>query len=430
MDFIKNNYLKLLVPLIFVITYVGWYYELIYYIAYIYIVIMLINAFIIKNQTINMYIVFMIPPLLTDVLQSASMDEFEDLGRYVIYVVPVALAYIMFIVQTIIHRKNLKLDWVMIGFIVYFATMIPSFFNTLSMYNSLLETAIYLNAFMLYTYFRTQKEIGKEHFMIMSFLFALQATLQMFVIFYEGDILHMILHKQISIGWSVSNNIGQYIVFSIPFVIYLASQYKKYSYSLYFLAYVLTWALFMSGARASWVALVLIAPFMGYYIFKNTHRKRFIRDTIILVPLIALSVYFLYYNEILQAIWERILLKGIDDSSRIDLWIGSIEHFKQFPIFGSGILTTSEFAYPLTSYHNIIIDAATSTGIVGLLGTGFFCFAVIKQLRSNPSKYNFMFSLALLTFLVNALLDTAHLNPIILMFIFTSLGFIETKSES
>ncbi len=431
METFKKYYLFITIPIIFMITYLGWRHDLIYYIVIAYTVLFMFNSFVIKDSTMNLYLAFFIPPLLTNIVSGATMDDFdqESLTEYLIFAAPVLIIYSNFIINTIRNRKNIKLGFVLLGIIVYFASMIPSIIVTINPYNTYLMIGLYTNALILYFYFLSEKSIKKEHFFVMSILFALQASIQMLVVLYDGDIAHLILNKQITIGWSVSNNIGQYIVFALPFLAYFATKYKRVSYLFIILSIFFTIALLMTGARASFLALILITPGIFYLYIKNFSWKHDVRDFLIIVPPTAVVLYILNKQEVLSAIWERLISKALDSSSRIDIWINSINHFNDYKWFGSGLLTTSEFEYPLTSYHNMFIDSLTNSGIIGFVGTIGLLIALIVAINTNRTKFNFCIGLSLITIFANTMLDTVHLNPITLMLIFVTFSFIEEKED-
>lgn len=431
MRLLKQYYLYISIPILFCFTFWGWYNDQLYYVVITYTVLFMTNTWIIKDQTLNLYLAFFIPPLLTTIVSGATMDDFdeESLIEYLIYAVPLITIYTNFIISIIRHRKNIKLDFIMLGVLLYFITMIPAIFLTINPYNTYLMIGLYANATILFFYYLTA-EIKKDHFLIMMILFALQASVQMVLVLYQGDIAELVLHKQITIGWSVSNNIGQYIVFALPFVTYFATKYKNISFIFHIVSILLILSLLMTGARASFLSFVIILPFLIYMLIKNFSWKHDIRDFFLIVVPISLVLYKLHSDDVLNAIWERLISKALDSSSRIDIWINSLQHFKAYQWFGSGLLTTSDFEYPLTSYHNLFIDSLTNTGILGFIGTITFILCIIIQIGHTKNKYNFVIGLSLITFFINSLLDTVHLNPITLMIFFTSIAFIDRSNKT
>jgi O-antigen ligase len=430
MEFIRKYYLYFTIPIIFITTFLGWRYDLIYYIVIGYTVLFLVNLFIVKDSTMNLYLVFFIPPLLTKIVSGATMDDFdkESLMEYLVYAVPVIIIYSSFIIAIIRDRKRIKLDFVLLGIIIYFITMIPSVIVTINPYNTYLMIGLYVNSLLLFFYFLSQN-IKKEHFFIMSILFAIQASIQMVLVLYEGGIAELVLHKQITIGWSVSNNIGQYIVFALPFLAYFSVKFKRVSFLFHILSILLILSLLMTGARASFVGLLLVLPPMIYLYIKNFSWKHDIRDFLLIVPPIGIVLHTLYQHEVLQAIWERLITKALDSSSRFDIWLNSIQHFNDYKWFGSGLLTTSDFEYPLTSYHNMFIDSLTNSGVIGFVGTLALIISIIVAIHSNRTTFNFCIGLSLITVFANAMLDTVHLNPITLMLIFVTFSFIQPKKD-
>ncbi len=104
------------------------------------------------------------------------------------------------------------------------------------------------------------------------------------------------------------------------------------------------------------------------------------------------------------------------------MWLNFYYHFQDSPVFGTGILTSNEYVGIYTSYHNLVIDAVTNTGLVGLTGTLVFIYIIIKQ--TYHIKVNRIIGISMVTMFIASMLDTVHVNPITLILIFVTLSLL------
>jgi O-antigen ligase len=391
-----------------------------------FVVLFIFNVFYFKKDKYSLLLALLLPTLFNDIVDSAFMEDFQDLSRYYIFLIPIISFYGVMIYQTIVNRKKLTNKELLLAVAIYFITMLPSFMNTLNMYNSLLESIIYLNTIIIFLYFCSSAKIKKEDFFLVLILFALQGIMQMTSELLAGDTLHMIATKDIGVGWSKQNNLAQYAAFALPFVLFFASKYSKVcKYLYYFVAVLFVVSVFVTSARTTILSLIVIFIPMMSYLYKNTPKKELKRNGLILLSFVVVTLLILTLTGVTGTFINRMFDVGLDSTYRVAHWKLSVDHFKDFPLFGSGILTTSEYIYLLPSYHNVFVDALTNTGIIGFLGTVYLCYVLVKQLFSN--KQNFILGMSLLILLIASLLDTAHLNPITLMMMFISFKFIEPK---
>ncbi len=428
MNFVKKYQDSIIYSTLMVLAFLSWTFNLSLIVFSLFCILFIVNVFYFKKDKYSLLLILLLPTLFNDIVDQAFMDDFKDLSRYYIFIVPIGLAYLTMIYKTVVNRKLLTNRELLIAIGVLFITMLPSFINTLNLYNSLLESLIYLNTVIMYLYFASSTKIKKEDFYFVLILFALQGIMQMNLVLLEGDALELIKNKSdIKVGWSKQNNLAQYAAFALPFVLYFASKLKgvcKYLY--YFLAFVFVASVFVTSARTSILSLIVIFVPMMYYLYKSTEKETFKKNMIVLVSAGVIALVVLTVTGVTGAFLGRMSEVGLDSSYRVKHWKMSFDHFLDFPLFGSGILTTSEYISWLPSYHNVFVDAYTNTGIIGLLGLFYFLYVLGKQLLS--SKKNFILSMALLTFLVAACLDTIHINPITLMMMFISFKYIENKS--
>lgn len=430
MDFIKKYESSIVFTILILLSYLTWSYNFTFITLCLFAVMFAVNAFYFKKGKYNLLIMLLIPTLFNDIVTTAFMEDFYDMSRYYIYIIPLGILYGIMLEQIIVNRKNLQNKELMIGILIWLLTMIPSFFQTLNMYNSILETLVYLNTLLMAFYVMSSTKIKKQEFYIIVILFVLLGLIQMFDDLFIGNnievILDRITRKRISVGWSKQNNLAQYAAFALPMVLYFSSIKKgNCKYLFYFIAFLFVSMIIITSARTTFVSLALIFIPMMVYIYKRRDLKTFKRDVTILVCVGLTVLIIMTFSGVMGAIITRMLDVRLDSTDRVKHWIMSIDHFLDAPLFGTGILTTDQYIYLLPSYHNVFVDALTNTGIVGLFGTLYLFYVVIRQLLS--SKHNFIISMSLLTFFVAMSLDTAHINPITLVLMFVSFHFIEVN---
>jgi hypothetical protein len=428
MNFINKYESSIIYSGLMALAFLSWCYNLSLIVFSLFAILFAANVFFFKKDKYNLLIFLLLPTLFNDIVDTAFMEDFEDLSRYYIFILPLVIFYGIMIYKTIVNRKSLSNKELLIAIAIYFASMLPSFFNTLNMYNSLLESIIYLNTIIVFLYFSSSSNLKKEDFYLILILFALQGIMQMFYVLISGDFIELIIHKtNIKVGWSKQNNLAQYTAFAVPFVLYFASKYTKACKYLYYsVAVLFIVSVFITSSRTMILALIIIFLPMMYYLYKNASKKEFMRNIIILFSIGLFTLLLLVLTGVTGAFLARVSEVGLDPRYRVEHWIMSIDHFKDFPLFGSGILTTSEYIYWLPSYHNLFVDALTNTGIVGFIGTIYLLYVLTNQLIKNNENY--ILSMALITLFIASMLDTVHINPITLMMIFISFKFIETKN--
>jgi O-antigen ligase len=411
----------------------AWSFNLSMIAVVLYALLFLANTLYYKKIEYNFLILLLLPTVFNDILTTAFMEDFLDLSRYYIFIAPLFIFYGIMIYSIVKNRKEFRNKELIIAVFVWLATMIPSYFQTLNMYNSLLETLIYVNTIVIMLYFMSSTKIKKHDFYLVLILFATLGFIQMADDLFIGNTLEVIIdkitHKRIGVGWSKQNNLAQYAAFAIPFILYFASIKKGFcKYFYYVIGLLFVVFIILTSARTTFVSLAIIFIPLMVYLYQRRNKDVFKRDLIIVLASGAIILLAMILSGVAEAFIERMLNVGFDSTYRVKHWIMSIDHFKDAPLFGTGVLTTSEYIYLLPSYHNVFVDALTNTGIVGFLGTIYLFYVVIKQLLLNK-KENFILSMSYITFFIAMNLDTAHINPITLLILFVSFDQIKIKNN-
>ncbi|MEL6436448.1 MAG: O-antigen ligase family protein [Pseudomonadota bacterium] len=126
--------------------------------------------------------------------------------------------------------------------------------------------------------------------------------------------------------------------------------------------------LFYTGTRAAWmsvaVTVIVMAPFLPI-----KRALSFGASMIAAAGVSAAVVYFLLpvpecgtYD-----MFRRVATgDAMESSGRVEVWLGSITHILEYPIFGRGPVPLSEVMdWPLMQLHNGLLQAAWDWGLVG-----------------------------------------------------------------
>lgn len=277
-----------------------------------------------------------------------------------------------------------------------------------------------------------------------------------------------IFNKGICSTFGHSNFFGSYISIILP--IGLSYYILKGNTKFFILSFILFFNMIASGTRSAWVALCIVVFFIILFLIKQRNKEYYKR---FLIALIAFLLVFIYvYNGVrithifnrntnvtntsLQTTKKKVekvkseikiaQTQGINKkmgSSRIWIWIMTIDLIKQKPIIGCGTdnlknglleYTSDEF---MSFYHerNEIIDKAhneylqiaATTGIPSLIIYLIFVTSILAPKMKNilSNEISFVFSIIIISYLVQAFfnISTIGVAPLFWMI----LGFSDNK---
>lgn len=188
-------------------------------------------------------------------------------------------------------------------------------------------------------------------------------------------------------GNSVEENYtAAFIAFSVVLcvLVFFTSNKKKPKVVSMFLATVNTLAVFLTGSRAAFLAL-LISLFILLFIYFFDSKIVVYKKILMISFGVLISVYF-FVNiiEILpEFTYNRLFLNSLDDSSnreRIALWSLALENFLYRPLFGYGAGVFSYYVHKEYSHHivvvahNTFLDFLVDFGIIGFFFLGLLFY--------------------------------------------------------
>jgi O-antigen ligase len=141
-------------------------------------------------------------------------------------------------------------------------------------------------------------------------------------------------------------------------------------------------ALFFTYSRSAWLAIFVSLLFLIYHFFVRSSRKEFWRDLGILAAVFAISLPFAWANKELVGVrldpsvsFEEIELETGSAGGRRVLASAANTIFEDNAILGVGLGTAPQammkafpvFPVPFAPAHNVLLNAALETGILGAL---------------------------------------------------------------
>jgi len=138
---------------------------------------------------------------------------------------------------------------------------------------------------------------------------------------------------------------------------------------------------FLSGTRGALLAVVLMAPFIIFYLSGGFKISLFIISSATLFAILvfqvsaAVNLEYAYFDRIRSGLETMILLENKDNSIwlRLDMWSAGIKAFFDAPIFGHGVTERFMAIKPhlnnqkigFSHPHNDIIAGFISSGVLG-----------------------------------------------------------------
>jgi len=429
--FINSIYFIILVN---IITVIFWYFKLpiVTYLIYLCfcILILISNA----NRTA-------IASLILSAIIAYQVDDANYLDFHKFYAkifIPLGLIVIaLFTFDLIKKRKEFKLSSIFYAFLFLLIANILSLVNVIGKDRELFIVSILgvlqlIGYLIIYIYlFNTKSNESKTYISYVCLITATAVTMQLFI--------HYLTLGKVSgkgdnnLSWAVSNTIAMFYCALIPVGLYNYFQKQKQNFWTALISGInLCMMLFMlsRGAYVAFATILIPAIFVIIYITKD--KKRLIIDFLtIFIICFVISLYVggkLGIVEMIKNYFKDI--DFLDGSGREDLYKIGFNLFKKYPLFGAGSYSGAFYLKEkkLGTYHNFIIQALATTGIVGLISLGYFIYVVIKT-SLIKNKYNLLILISFIYLIIHGLVDNTFYNPIIMLFFVTTLPYLELKKK-
>jgi hypothetical protein len=302
----------------------------------------------------------------------------------------------------------------------------------------LLLTVSFGGGYLFFNSTVSTKDVDYKKYISIAFYFLSLLLIAEMVTYYlrADDIIAAIANKRLRIGWGNTNTLATMLMVTIPFILYLASQYR-YGAFLTIWAALVYCAIWITQSRGCILCSTpLLAFYVIYLIVKSKGLNKYLLIANVGFLLLAAGVLCIIFRDYLYDIFAKMLQKGLDDSGRIELYQEAWELFKKHFIFGTGYFyktdTTSSFMY---MFHSTPLQIMANLGVVGVIAFGYFYFYKYKILLKNiKNSFGMAIIVSLLSLELYGLIDVSLVVyfmaiTTILLLIIAQKNIIENEPE-
>ncbi len=282
--------------------------------------------------------------------------------------------------------------------------------------------------FLAYSHISNQDNTyyqNKQHFLLNGMIIC--ASLVSFLALINHFVFNLSLHKTFDLFFKTygtmgnRNFLGTYTVFILPASIMLYMYHQK---KLYLLSTALIYgALVVSLTRGAWIAFALTFVIILFYAVKYLKKPKQALHIIMIIIFMTLVLLptnnriSSRFSTIPKEIKSAVQLEDSAGSKRMYIWKETAKLIPQYWAFGMGP-DNLEYADIRTSKnviadkaHNIYLEILVTMGVFALFSYLFFLSYFIRYWKG---KYEFLFSIMILTYLIQGLfnIDVVMVMPL------------------
>lgn len=352
-----------------------------------------------------------IVPLLFNALFMVSKLPltFSDIPIY-LYLTPVVL-----VVGMVIHALRFKMTWkrgkMLPGILIMVLAMFLSSFNAeeLSL-DYWFYASIGIIYGLLYLFFVNSFTGDHRRYLLqMMFILGILISLQIVIHFLQvDDFMEEMIHKEMNLGWGISNQIATYLVMFIVITVYYIRTSEK---GFLFVPVMIFQALMLlfTLSRGGIAAFILILPLLVILTLRKSDRK--LKHLIaFLISIVILVTVFLFGQSDAIDLFNYITRTGFDDNLRFALWEDAWNVFKSHPLFGGGIFAR-QGPKDYNMYHNTFLHVLATMGVLGFIGLMAQMVMQFKITLGTFNKESLFVSMALLGAHIHGMVDNVYLMP-------------------
>lgn len=241
-----------------------------------------------------------------------------------------------------------------------------------------------------------------------------------------------IVKGSVVVGWGVWTNIGGMLAFLMPACFYFAATAKR-GWIGYGLGLLMFFGIFLSQSRGALVVGAAVLALCLVYLCFFGENRRINRIYTLAVALGGVAVCVLFADKMLGLV-NNFLQYGFGDNGRFDLWTTGINHFLDYPVFGTGFYDSyvneawDMPVYPYL-YHNTVVQLLGATGVVGFAAYAYHRFCTVRLVFQRPNHGKSFLGLCILALLAFSLLDVLLFKTYPTIFYAMMLLFME-KSDA
>ncbi|MCD7728824.1 MAG: O-antigen ligase family protein [Clostridia bacterium] len=346
----------------------------------------------------------------------------------IIYLVCLALILIALVIYRIIrdHKgKKFHLPQLTFGFILlglsYYLSGFGSGYESMS--NCIYGLAEVLS--LCLTYFMAifavdWNRVPKSGFAWMGLFIGLAIVFEVFYIYISQDssILQIAYDRgTIYAGWGMYNNIGGYLIMTIPCAFYLACTERNGWLYLIF-GFVLYGGVMLTTSRGALLTgsgILLLSCVVALIAAKGKKKKIQIGVTLGLFAIVGIiALIILLKDEGIGSIIDRLIY--LEDNGRFAIYKQGIEQFLEHPIFGAGFYECDVYQFGFVEiaipprWHNTIVQLLATGGVVCLIAYLYHRAETVVMIAKKRTLESVFIALCILALIISSLVDNHIFN--------------------
>ena len=228
-----------------------------------------------------------------------------------------------------------------------------------------------------------------------------------------------IVRTKIYTGWGMYNNMGAMLAMMLPFAFSLGLAYKKDWLGL------LIGGIFMGGilltcSRASILAGGCVFCICLILMIRYSADRKILLLILGVLALIFLTVCVVMREKLLQ-LFSDLIRRGLDPTTRDEIYSEGIQLFKEAPIFGSSFFSPGYIPWDFSTvdsfsaiipprWCNTVVQLLVSTGVVGMVAYLVHRVDTVVFFLKRRSRENSFILCSMIVLLVTSLLDCHFFN--------------------
>lgn len=305
---------------------------------------------------------------------------------------------------------------------------------------ALVQAAAIIVPYWLFTGGVDWSNVRRDYFAWVGFGTGCVLVLQILGVYCTGNIIvdGIIQRRGIYTGWGMYNNMGAMLAMMIPYAFCLATKYRRgwigtVAGSAFLICVVLT------CSRSSILTAVPVYGVCVFLMLLYARNRRHNTIALITVTLVSVLTVALFHDQLLR-LFSDLLGRGLDPSTRDEIYREGLKLFTQKPVFGNSFYspgyqpwawsTAEGFAglFP-PRWHNTVVQLLVSCGLVGLLAYILHRVQTVRLFLQRKTKENTFIGCSLLVLLVCSLFDCHFFNIGPALFYSMALSFAENRPD-
>ena len=282
--------------------------------------------------------------------------------------------------------------------------------------------------------------VRRDYFAWVGFGTGCLLVLQILGVYCSGNVVvdGIIQRRSIFTGWGMYNNMGGLLAMMIPYAFCLATQYRRgwigtVAGSAFLICVLLT------CSRSSILGGVIIFGICVFLMLYYARNRR--HNTIALITVVGVFLLtVLLFHQQLLLLFSDLLSRGLDPSTRDDIYREGIALFAQKPIFGNSFYSPGYQPWAWSTvagfgtlfpprWHNTVVQLLACCGLVGLGAYVLHRVQTVRLFLRRMTKENVFIGCSLLVLLSCSLFDCHFFNIGPVLFYSMALSYAENRSD-